>query len=304
MIPRMPFQESLAVLHRDRRNVAIFDIAATFILLGGVITILASYPGPWTFAFAFIAIGLMQYRIVMACHEAVHKTLLFPLWLNETVGSVQCAMVGINFQRYRRQHLAHHAAQDVGQDTDAYIYEPVIRARPGFRRLAVWIFGTAGEIIGKFHQKGFAVTATTEAKGKAFIHSLAIVAVQVLLLAGSTLWLSWWYYFVFWLAPLLTIAIFINRTRVLVEHGYEHVPRRRDSELAAAPVRAIDISANFLERFFIAPFGMNNHSAHHRVPSVPYHRTHELSQLLKQNEGLAPAGRPTYFRALRYVLWT
>src|SRR5215831_1279271 len=87
MIPRMSFQESLAALHRDRRNVAIFDIAATFILLGGVITILAVYPGPWMYAFAFIAIGLMQYRIVIACHEAAHKTLLFPLWLNELVGS-------------------------------------------------------------------------------------------------------------------------------------------------------------------------------------------------------------------------
>jgi fatty acid desaturase len=304
MIPRMPFQESLVALHRDHRNVAIFDIAATFILLGGVITILASYPGPWTFAFAFIAIGLMQYRIVIACHEAVHKTLLFPLWVNELVGSVQSAMVGINLLRYRRQHLAHHAAQDIGHDTDAYIYEPVIRARPGFRRFAVWIFGTGGEILGKFHQKGFAVTATTEVEGKTFIHSLAIVAAQALLLAGSTLWFSWWYYFVFWLAPLLTIAVFINRTRVLVEHGYEHVPRRRDSELAAAPVKAIDISANIFERFFIAPFGMNNHGAHHRVPSVPYYRTHELSKLLNRNEDLTPAGRPSYFRALRYVLWT
>ncbi len=150
----MPFQESLAALHGDRRNVAIFDIAVTFTLLAGVIYILVHYPGAWTYAFAFIAIGLMQYRIVIACHEAVHKTLLFPLWLNEVVGSVQCAMVGINLLWYRRQHLGHHAAQDIGHDTDAYIYEPILRARPGFQRLAVWIFGTAGEIIGKTSAEG------------------------------------------------------------------------------------------------------------------------------------------------------
>ena len=36
----------------------------------------------------------------MSCHEAVHKTLLFPKWLNESVGLIHCSMVGINFTRY------------------------------------------------------------------------------------------------------------------------------------------------------------------------------------------------------------
>jgi len=300
----MPFQESLAALHRDRRNVAIFDIAITFILLAGVTGILALYPGPWTFAFAFIAIGLMQYRIVIACHEAVHKTLLFPLWLNEVVGIVHCAVVGMNLLSYRGQHLGHHAAQDIGHDTDAYIYEPILRARPGLQRLSIWIFGTAAEIMKKFHQKGLPVTATIEAKGRARLHSLAIVAAQAVLMAGCTIWLSWWYYFAFWLAPLLTIAVFLNRTRVLVEHGYEHVPRMEDSELTTSPVKAIDLSANMFERFFIAPYGMSYHFANHRVPSVPSYRNRDLVQLLKQHGDVMPSlNQPSYLKALRYVLW-
>jgi fatty acid desaturase len=302
MIPRMPFQESLAALHRDRRNVAIFDIASTFILLAGVIFILARYPGPWMYAFAFIAIGLMQYRIVIACHEAVHKTLLFPLWLNEAVGSVLCAMVGINLLRYRRQHMAHHAAHDIEHDTDAYIYEPILRARPGFQRLAVWVFGTAEEIVGKFHQKGFTVSAAIEAEGTR-IYSFAIVAAQAFLLTGCLLGFSWWYYFAFWLGPLVTIAVFMNRTRVLAEHGYEHVPRMEDTDLHASRVKAIDLSANIFERFFIAPFGMNYHFAHHRVPSVPSYRNNDLQQLLKQHGDGIPVSPPSYLKALRYVLW-
>jgi len=303
MIPRMPFQESLAALHRDRRNVAIIDIAATFMLLAGVICFLVLYPGPWTYGFVFIAIGLMQYRIVIACHEAVHKTLLFPLSLNESVGTALCAMVGINLLLYRRQHLGHHAAQDIGHDTDAYIYEPILRARPGIQRLAVWIFGTAAEISGKLRQKGFTVTATIEAEGTARIHSLAIVAAQAALLMGWSLLFSWWYYFAFWLAPLLTIAVFMNRTRVLVEHGYDHLPRRENLELAMAPVKAIDVSANLIERFFIAPFGMNNHAAHHRMPSVPFYRSDDLLRLLQQQGEVMPASQPSYLKALRFVLW-
>jgi fatty acid desaturase len=304
IIPRMTFQESLAALHDDRRNVAIFDIAATFAIMGGAIYLLVRYPGAWSYALAFTVIGLMQYRIVMACHEAVHRRLLFPLWFNETAGSAHCALVGINLLWYRRQHLGHHAAQDVGHDTDAYIYEPILRARPGMRRLAIWIFGTAGEVVQKIQQKGFTVSATIEAEGMARFYSFAIVGVQALLLVGCAIWLSWWYYFVFWLAPLLTIAIFMNRTRVLVEHGYTHVPRPEGSLLTAAPVETIDLSAGFLGRFFVAPYMFNYHFSHHTVPSIPYYKNPDLSRLLEQHgKGESSARHPTYSQALRHVLW-
>jgi fatty acid desaturase len=300
----MTFQEKLGALHRDRRNVALIDIATTFAILAGTIFILVYRPGAWSYAFAFVCIGLMQYRIVIACHEAVHKTLLFPLWLNETAGSLQCALVGINLLWYRRQHLEHHAAKGLVHDTDAYIYEPILRARPGVRRLAIWIFGTVGEVVEKLRQKGFTVNATIEAEGTARFYSLAILAVQLLLLAACALWLSWWYYFAFWLCPLLTIAIFINRTRVLVEHGYAQVPRPESAAFAESPVRAVDLAAGIFERFFIAPYRMNYHFAHHRVPSIPSYRNRDLSTLLEGHGDIPSAAfRPSYFQALRHVLW-
>src|SRR5215471_1031697 len=172
----MNFQEGVAVLHSDRRNVAVLDISITMVIIGAAVYLLARHAGPWSYAAAFVVIGLMQYRMVVACHEAVHKRLLFPYWLNETVGSIHCALIGINMVWYRRQHLGHHAAQDIGHDTDAYIYEPLLRTRPGIRRIAVWIFGTAREVIEKVHQKGFTVAATIEAEGKARLLALAIFA--------------------------------------------------------------------------------------------------------------------------------
>ena len=298
----MNFQENLAVLGEDRRNVALLDIAATFAIIGGAVYLLARASGPWSYALAFVAIGLMQYRMVIACHEAVHRRLLFPLWLNETLGSAHCALIGINLSWYRRQHMAHHGAQNVSHDTDAYIYEPILRTRPGIRRLAMWIFGTAGEVIEKIRQKGFTVTATIDAKGKARLLSLAIVAAQFLLLLSCALWLSWWYYFAFWLAPLLTIAIFMNRTRVLIEHGYVHVPRQ-GPDLSAARVQAIDLSAGFLEQFFIAPYRFNYHFTHHLAPSIPYYKNPDLFRLLQQQGKTGSGMRPSYAQALRHVLW-
>jgi fatty acid desaturase len=299
----MTFPESLAVLHDDRRNIAILDIATTFAIMAGAIWIFARYPGPWAYALAFVVIGLMQYRIVIACHEAVHKRLLFPLWLNEGVGAAHCILIGINLYWYRRQHLAHHAAQDVGHDADAYIYEPILRARPGVRRLTIWILGTAGEIVEKIRQKGFTVSATIDAEGNARLHSLAIVALQAVLLFSCTIWFSWWYYFAFWLAPLLTIALFMNRTRVLVEHGYGHVPRKDGSDLREARIQTIDLSVGLLERFFIAPYRFNYHSTHHQVPSIPYYKNPDLLRLLEQHGKTGSVQRPSYAQALRHVLW-
>src|SRR5215831_14813839 len=230
----MNFQEGVALLHSDRRNVAVFDISITMAIIGGAVYLLARHPGLWSYAVVFLTIGLMQYRMVIACHEAVHKRLLFPLWLNETVGSIHCALIGINLMWYRRQHLGHHAAYDVAHDTDAYIYEPILRTRPGIRRVAIWIFGTAREVIEKVQQKGFTVAATIDAEGKARLLSLAIVVAQAVLLTVCAVWLSWWYYFAFWFLPLGTIAIFMNRTRVLIEHGYAHVPGEEGVDLKAA----------------------------------------------------------------------
>jgi fatty acid desaturase len=296
------FMEEVVSLHGDRRNIAWINITATFAIIAGVVAILARYPGAWSYTLAFVVIGLMQYRIVIACHEAVHKGLLYPFWLNEAVGSAHCALVGINLLWYRYQHVAHHSAKDVGHDPDAYIYGPILKARPGVRRLAVWIFGTASEVVEKLRQKGFTVSATLEADATARFYSMAIVGTQAGLLVACALWLSWWYYFAFWLAPLLTIAIFMNRTRVLVEHGFAHLART--DTLTGARVEAIDISAGLIEGFVIAPYKMNYHFSHHRVPSIPFHRNPDLSRLLEKRGELRPSpARPTYVQALHHLLW-
>ena len=303
IIPAVNFQENLAKLHSDRRNVAVYDMAITLTIIVGAVYLLARHPGAWSYAIVFVTIGLMQYRMVIACHEAVHKRLLFPYWLNETVGGIHCALIGINLVWYRRQHLGHHAAQDIGHDTDAYIYEPILRTQPGIRRIAVWIFGTAREVIEKVQQKGFTVAATIEAEGKARLLALAIFVAQAILLTACTVWLSWWYYFAFWFLPLGTIAIFMNRTRVLIEHGYPHVPQKEGVNMEAAKVETVDLSAGVLERFFFAPYMFNYHFTHHLAPSLPYYKNPELAQLLKQHGRASSLARPSYVQALRHVLW-
>ena len=300
----LEFKQSLAILYGDRRNRSLIEIFSTFVLLAAFIYILVRYPGPWTYVGAFLGIGLMQYRMMIACHEAVHKTLLFPFWLNELCGLLHCALVGINFTRYRRQHVYHHRSHDVSQDPDAYIYAPILRVRPGFRRVIVWIFGTAAEVVEKFRQKGPTGTGNFDFTGKAKRDSIVIIAVQVALVSASAFLLNWWTYFAFWTLPLLTVAVFMNRTRVMVEHGYAYVAGMgSQQDCSSASVQTVDVASNPLERFFLAPYLFNYHFAHHSVPSVPHYNNPALARLLAKRENinqLRVSG--SYIRAIVRVL--
>jgi fatty acid desaturase len=293
-------------LHGDRRNVASFGIVITHLLWISSVLAVVAFPTWWTVASAFIVVGLMQYRLVMSCHEAVHKTLLFPQWLNEVVGLLHCSMVGLNFIRYRRQHDEHHRAHHINHDPDAYIYEPIMRAESGWRRVCVWLFGTFSEVIEKFRQKGVAKEENPVIARTAKWHSIAVIATQLTLLTMFAATIGWWAYFVLWLAPVLTIAVLLNRTRITIEHGLTHLESGIEAyQIEDADQETIDILTNPIERFFFAPFDFNYHYAHHRIQSVPHYNNQKLSESLDSIEpGPSHRVRASYISLLIRTLWS
>lgn len=97
--------------------------------------------------------GWIQYYIVISGHEAVHKTLCPNRQLNEWVGVIGQAMVGVNFTAYRLQHIDHHRAPTYETDPDAHIYMGVLKQQPGIRRLLWLTLGTLVEIVIKIRQR-------------------------------------------------------------------------------------------------------------------------------------------------------
>lgn len=276
----------LASLHRDRRNTALLGLGATYALIAASIAAFAWAPGWGTGAAAFVVIGLMQYRLVLASHEAVHRTFLHPAWLNELSGVVNAGLVGLNFHRYRHQHLTHHRARDLDADPDAYIYRPILEARPGLRRLGMLLFGVVPEALEKLRQEGPAMgagdggDAATER-----LHSLAILACNGAVLAAFTAAVGWWAWPLFWAAPLGTVALLVNRIRVFVEHGYRYAGAGWwPAELGRQPVRTVDLVSHPLERFFLSGFSFNYHNAHHYAPGVPHYHLRALMELLESEE--------------------
>lgn len=298
-------RRALATFQRDRRNSALLGLGATYALIAAAFAAVAWSPGWGAGALAFVGIGLMQYRLVLASHEAVHGAFLHPSWLNELAGVLCASLVGLNFHRYRHQHLTHHRARDLDHDPDAYIYRPILEARPGLRRLGALLFGTVSEAIEKVRQEGPTHHgAHAEDPRTARAHTLAVLGAQGALFAILTASLGWWAWPLLWVGPLGTVALLVNRIRVFVEHGYAYAGAEAwGRDLGSCPVRTVDLVSHPIERFFVSGFSFNYHNAHHFAPGVPHYRLHDLMELLEREEpGYAPPVRRSYAATLAAML--
>ncbi|HEY5172944.1 MAG TPA: fatty acid desaturase, partial [Acidimicrobiia bacterium] len=90
----------------------------------------------------------------------------------------------------------------------------------------------------------------------------AIVASQLALIALGIALHHPWVYFILWLAPYLTVWRVINRLRSIAEHG--GMQRSKDRRLTTHSVRQSPLS-----RFFLVPYHIGWHLAHHVDAGVP-----------------------------------
>jgi fatty acid desaturase len=290
-------RQQVAELRKDQRNLhAAAHVFATYALLAGAFWLLKAYPNSATYIFCFFFIGLMQYRLVMSTHEATHKNLFFPVWLNEFFGVFHSALVGISFFNYRKTHLEHHKnPQSIDEDIDSYIYRPLLEAKPGIRRLSLLVFGVVYDVAEKVVRKlrGATRRATSERVQNPTplrMQMVPIAVCQVAIISFFVYFFKWWYYPIFWCVPVVLIALSLDRARTFLEHGFQYIFSNQTWEsFKEAPQSTVDIDTNAVERFLFAPFGFAYHQAHHTYLTVPFYNLNKLADLLEQKEA-------TYYR--------
>ena len=223
------------------------------------------FPLPeWMIAVGFFVVGVLAYHLIMVVHELVHRTFVPHQGLNEFLGCIIAPLVGLHFGQYRAHHFKHHAAARVADDPDAYIYWPVLQEKTAFRRVMVFLFGSVQEFFQKLANKTFPGSDFGGGRWLAFLIVLGMQAglFMVFLFAGRPS-----HYFLFWLLPLVAIGLFLNRLRVLIEHGAAFSLYVR----ASSPQRTVNVRCNLLERILFAPHHFNYHQVHHDHPQIPYY---------------------------------
>jgi fatty acid desaturase len=226
--------------------------------------------GPIVWLPVFVLMGRAHAQFASLMHEAAHRLLFRNRTLNDFVGRWLIGYIGFtNTDAYRRVHMAHHREEFGPNEPDIALYAnyPISTAswrrklardaegRTGLRLLRDQLRGASSEV---------AVVRRTLFK---------ILAVQAVLIVGAIVAGYWWVYPLFWLLPYLTVWRVINRLRSVAEHG----------GLMASDDRRIathSVEQHWAARFFLVPFNIGFHLAHHVDAGVPFRNLPKYHQML------------------------
>lgn len=298
-------RQAIEELRTKESNKALLAMIIIYSLLVGIFLLFSQVSFVF-WVFLIPCMGIVQYYIVISGHEAVHKTLCSHRLSNEFFGVFGQALVGVNFHAYRMQHMDHHRCSRYTEDPDAHIYMKVMSKPSGWPRFLYLVFGTFIEILIKIRQKGSGGYGTErnikpdvayKMKRDSFFVILAQISIMMLSFFclgglpfsfGVSVWAEMvlgaiWSYAIVWITPLFCITVFLNRCRIVIEHGLALYLAEQTQDFGGPRIPTVDVVPNPIERLLFAPFLFNYHCAHHLFMAVPHYQLPALHSLLKEH---------------------
>jgi fatty acid desaturase len=209
----------------------------------------------WLVAFALTTRSIVRFNILG--HEAVHRTLFSNRRANDLAGRWLLSYHAfVPFELYRRGHIDHHRDEmgPAEPDTDLYANYPITRASMR-RKLVRDATGQSGWKILKGLLRGVRNPRTRPVAGR-IVGTQLVLAATATALGRPELWLLLWF------APWMTSWRVVNRLRAIAEHG--GMTRSKDRRQTTHHVRQ-----GWLARFWIVPYHVGWHLAHHVDMGVP-----------------------------------
>ena len=216
--------------------------------------------------------GIVLVFLFTPLHESIHETAFRNPWLNRAVAAVAGFLLVLPPRYFRYFHFAHHRfTQDPAQDPELEKPRPAtlfqyawhLTGIPYWKAAVTALWQDAlGRKIGRY----VPVSAIPKLIREARIYIFAYALLGALGIVFRLDWILW-----LWVIPALLGQPFL-RAYLLAEH-------------AACPFVA-DMLANTRTTFcsravrFIA-WNMPHHTAHHALPTVPFHRLPELTRILE-----------------------
>ncbi|MBU3689385.1 MAG: hypothetical protein FGM29_07525 [Actinobacteria bacterium] len=235
------------------------SVVSTWVQIAAVIAG-AVWLGPWSWLPAIVLMGRAHAQLASLMHEAAHRLLFRNKHMNDIVGRWIVGYPGLtNTDAYRRGHMAHHREEFGPNEPDIPLYANYPISPASFRRKLVR--DATGRTGLKLLRTQLAVLAgpVTVARWS----QVKILAVQAVLLAAAIVSGHWWVYPVLWIVPYLTVWRVINRLRSIAEHGGLNASDDRR-------VATHSVMQHPLAQFFLVPFNIGFHLAHHVDAGVPF----------------------------------
>jgi len=258
--PTPEFREQLRRIPNGRNAFAVLALYAQTI----AIVVLAVHFDNWptnllVWSAAFVLMGRAHAQFAALMHEAAHRLLFRNRKLNDFAGRWLLGFPSFTpIDAYRRGHMAHHREEFGPDEPDIPLYRGYPISRDSMRRKL--LRDASGQTGWKLF-KGLLGAVRSQNQAIRF-QARAIVASQLVLIAIGVALHHPWVYFILWLAPYLTVWRVINRLRSIAEHG--GMQRSKDRRLTTHSVKQSPLS-----RFFVVPFHIGWHLAHHVDAGVP-----------------------------------
>ena len=266
---------------KDDKTGSLLILHAWFVILLCVL-IYSLFPNIVTFFLAVILIGGRQLGLAILMHEGAHGLINNKIKTNDFISQWFCAFpVWLDTYGYRHYHLSHHRHTQKENDPDLSLSKPFPISKMSFLRKVLRDLSGISGLKQKYELifKTLLNKEVVKSDGKiisGFKSTNTLIGIIFSnLLIFLIMWFlgEWWYFFVFWLLPLITFFQLFLRIRNIAEHAGVK-PDCDDFDNARTTY------ANLFERAFVAPYYVNYHLEHHLLMFIPCYKLKRAHQML------------------------
>ncbi len=224
-----------------------------------------------TWLIAFLLMGRMHAQFASLMHEAAHRLLFKHRGANDWVGNWLLGFPVItSTPAYRRVHMAHHREEFGPDEPDIPLYANYPITAESFRRKLVRdATGQTGIKLFRNQLRGF---RSPDVRVRRTL--LKMTLVQVIVIAAFFAVGHPWLYLTMFVLPYFTLWRVINRLRSIAEHG----GLRADDDRRIATHSVVQ---HPLARFYLVPYNIGFHLAHHVDAGVPFRHLPKYHALLR-----------------------
>ena len=229
------------------------------------------------YAVAFVLMGRAHAQFASLMHESAHRLLFSNKFANDFAGRWLLGFPGfVTTDGYRFVHSAHHRQEFGPDEPDIALYANYPISRQSFRRK---LLRDALGITGIRLMRGQLQTLL-HGERRSRMTQIKIFGLQISMFAVSLIIGHPFIYLLLWLLPFLTIWRVINRLRSIAEHG--GMRQDEDRRMTTHSVRQ-----SLLARFFIVPYNIGWHLAHHVDSGIPFRSLPSYHAELRANSYVA-----------------
>ena len=268
------------------------SVVSTYAQTVGIIVaaVLVDHPVAWVVAFLLMGRAHAQFASLM--HEAAHRLLFAHKKANDWVGMWLLGYPQLtSTQAYRRVHMAHHRREFGADEPDLPLYANYPVSRASLRRKLVR--DATGRTGLKLLRGQMRNLRSPDPRIRNTL--VRVLCVQAVLATVSVALGHPFVYPLLWVLPYLTVWRVINRLRSIAEHG----GMREDDDRRFT---THSVAQHPLAMFFMVPYKIGYHMAHHVDAGVPFRNLPEYHRLLHEANYLDERMEYPSYRALWHAL--